>query len=173
MMMNDPNEYLNPIELQFVKLIRKYINYVITGSIRQRELGIKWIYEHKTTVGQATLQECCRILELPYELVRIRMQVELFRNSITWDNINCELPAVIDEEIRFYYSTELRQTALHIWQNPGRLLTELEVVGSEFDNMIKQNMVMVNSTGQCWLTCRNPIVSKNIHWSQCWSFYEK
>lgn len=167
------NADLNLVELQVVNMIRTHINHILYGRAKQRKIGIDWIYNGLTKVGDFNLEECCRVIDIPQDLIRIRMQFELFHHSITWTSLTSELPIVIREEIEFYYSADVYKTALKIWQNPGICTNILHVDDEVISLMQQNNLAMINNFNQCWLTCRNPITSKNIHWTKCWSFYEK
>lgn len=161
---------LNNVELEMVSVIRRHIAYILSGGQKQKKNGINWLFNDLTEgISKITLKECCRVLDLPIELVRIRMQFELYSHSISWENLNCPLPVVIKEEIEYFCSDSILKTATEIWQMPGIKRELLE--SSNIQVMQENNFLMVNQFEQCWLTCRNPIINKNINWSKCWSFY--
>lgn len=161
---------LNGVELQMVGLIRGYVNNILSGRAKSREIGLEWIYNSSTQVGQIDIHECCSILGLPVDLLRIRMQFELYKKSIIWDKVSCALPLVIQEEILFHHSKEIYNLASIIWSNPG--INTQQFSSDLLDEMSKKHLVMQNDNHQVWLTCRNPVTCKNIHWSKCWSFYD-
>lgn len=163
----------NTVELQMVGLIRGHVNNILSGRARTRELSLEWIYNSFTQLGHVDIHECCAILGLPLDLLRIRMQYELFKKSIAWDKVSCNLPLVIQEEIFYYHSQDVYHLANLIWHHPGIKAENLSPHESLIENMLQSNLIMQNETNQIWLTCRNPVKSKNIHWSRCWSFYDQ
>lgn len=164
---------LNSVELQMVGLIRQHVNNALHGRAKLRECGLEWIYNSLTQVGQINIHECCSIIGLPVDLLRIRMQYELFKKSIAWDKVNCLLPLVIQEEIQYYHSQDVYNVANMIWRNPGISIQKLQVSNEIIEQMINKHLVMQNDNYQIWLTCRNPVTCKKIHWSKCWSFYDQ
>lgn len=162
---------LNNVELQMVNLIQSQIDNVLRGTSKLRGSAIQWIYGATSQIGHVSLEECCTVINLPYELIRIRMQFELFSKSISWVNLDSPLPIVIKEEIEFYYP-ELFKTSLLVWQNPGINLLENNLETELIQKLLINNLAMKNDSNQFWLTCRNPVISKNIHWTGCWRFYD-
>lgn len=164
---------LNSVEVQMVGLIRGHVNNALSGRAKLRESGLEWIYNSFTQVGQIDIHECCSIIGLPPDLLRIRMQYELFKKSIAWDKVNCALPLVIQEEILYYHSKETYYLANEVWRNPGISVQQLSANNDLINEMIQKHLIMQNEHNQVWLTCRNPVTCKNIHWSRCWSFYDQ
>lgn len=162
---------LSHVELQMVNLIQHQIDNVLRGTSKLRGSAIQWIYGGTPQIGHVSLEECCGVINLPYELIRIRMQFELFSKSISWINLDSELPIVIKEEIEFHYP-ELFEVSLLVWQNPGINLLEINTDNKLIQKLITNNLAMKNEFNQFWLTCRNPVISKNIHWTGCWRFYD-
>lgn len=163
---------LNAIELNLVSIIRKHIKLAVIGTEHQKKQSMLWLYEDKYQLGSPSLRECCHVLNLPYELVRIRMQFELYKENVTFSNLKCDLPIVLSEEIIYHYNKDVAVSALYIWQNPGVVVNE---VGPHFINsrvLIERNIVVMNHHEQLWMTCRNPNLNHNIHWTKCWSFYD-
>jgi hypothetical protein len=161
---------LNNTELEMVSVVRRHINYVLSGSIKYQKIGINWLFNDLTEgFSKITFQECCTVLALPIELIRIRMQFELYSHSIRWEKLNCPLPVVIKEEIEYFCSDFTLDLAIKIWQTPG--INREQIDSSTIQILSENNFLMINEFRQCWLTCRNPIVNKNINWSKCWSFY--
>ncbi|MBX9865488.1 MAG: hypothetical protein K2Y14_01130 [Burkholderiales bacterium] len=163
---------LNCIELNMVSIIRSHIKSALVGTKYQKNQSILWIYEELFQPGKPSLQDCCHVLNMPHELIRIRMQCELYKNNIAFNNIKCNLPVVLNEEITYHCNKEVVLSAMFIWQNPGVIIKDIDKHFINSRLLIERNLVVVNSSGQLWMTCRNPNLNHNIHWTKCWSFYD-
>lgn len=167
------SDLLDNEQLLMVHQIRKNIKNAVHSTYKSpQSRAIGWLYQNEHVPGELTLAECCHVLDFPIELVRIRMQYELYYHQICWSDLQSELPKVIVDELEFYIGSSTIDIAKRIWQNPGiniHLINEHAITVIE---LIKQNLVMVNATQNLWFTCRNPIEYKNLNWAKCWSFYD-
>lgn len=167
------SDLLNDEQLFMVHLIRKNIRNALCSVYKSpRERALSWIYENYHTPGDLTLIECCHVLDLPVELIRIRMQYELYYNRISQVNLDCELPKVIIDELEYFLGDKSINAARKIWQNPGINVKQINEHTTIIIELMKHNLVMMNETQDIWFTCRNPIEYKNLNWAKCWSFYD-
>lgn len=165
--------FMNENQQLMVDMIKKHINKAIktTGKIQRKY--IDWIYtDICLNPGTCSLAECCNVLDLPCELIRIRMQFELFRCGLKFEHLDSQLPLVLIEEIKYFVGKNTLDIAKMIWRTPGIHLSAVKEHLDDVIALLKNNLIMINETENIWFTSRNPIEYKNLYWTKCWSFYD-
>lgn len=175
----DFNNYdLSVGQSQLIAIMRSHIRIILTDNSSKQLQSIKWLFEDQDIIGHLSLKDCCNSLEIPHNLIKIRMQYEIYnQHKIFMNLINSRLPDVLRDEILVNSGLTALSIAEKIWNNPGIRKDALmidSVINHNLDDALEnlKKRYLITNDVNYYLTGRISFRNQPINWTKCWNFYD-
>lgn len=171
-----PNDYsYEEIEDEIIAVIRKHVWNILNHGKFHTE-SLQWLFSGSCTPGEFEYANCCELLDVHPDLIRIRLQYEFYRQGLVFMNkFTGMVPAVLADEVSTLFIPNSGMVLQYIWSNPGT-----DSFPSAFDevdttriieSLCHEGIVAINEQ-QMYVTGRTPINQQNSNWSSYWDFYD-
>lgn len=152
-------------------------------SLKKRLLSLNWVFV--PNIGEIPFNLCCEAIGMRPNLLRTRIQYELYRNWIVLSEpihfMMEPMPYVFEAEILYHYSEAHLKVAKKIWSHPSITIGRLDLFCKEqkIDGLIgiiealEQGGSIAREMDSCYFTGRNPLnmgLTKRNHFN--WSSLE-
>lgn len=176
LLVNSPDHFsYDDIEDEIIAIIRKHVVCIVNkdkGYIN----SLNWIFANSSKPGEFSYRDCCEIVAVHPDLLRIRLQYEFYCRQLNFYKVFIgEIPAVLVDEIAMLFIPNALKVVKLVWSNPGINIHHFQL--EQFDtNRIIQSLIekeiLGMNNGQLYVTGRIPNNLKNISWSKYWNFYD-
>lgn len=163
------------IEDEIIAIIRKHVVCIVNkdnGYIN----SLNWIFANSSKPGEFSYRDCCEIVAVHPDLLRIRLQYEFYCRQLNFYKVFIgELPTVLFDEIAMLFIPNALNVVKFVWSNPGINIQQFELEQVNTDIIIQslsEKEILGMNNGKLYVTGRIPKNLKNISWSKYWNFYD-
>jgi len=163
------------VEDEVIAIIRKHVwNILNRGKFHMESLN--WLFASKNKLGEFDYADCCDLLDVHPDLIRIRLQYEFYRQELVFMNkFTGVVPAVLRDEVSMLSLQYSGPVLQYVWSNPGTdsFPEEFKEIDTAkiIESLCHEGIIAINEQ-QMYVTGRIPIDQQNFSWSKYWNFYD-
>ena len=163
------------IEDQVIAIIRRHVwNILSRGKFHMESLN--WLFARSNKPGEFDYTDCCDLLDVHPDLIRIRLQYEFYRQQLVFtDKFTGALPPVLVDEVATLHIRDSIKVVQQIWSNPGTDSFPEEFKKIDTVKVIEclslEGIIAINGE-RMYITGRTPKNPQNFNWSRYWNFYD-
>lgn len=162
------------IEDEITQIIRKNISCILNKD-RGYINSLNWIFTNISKPGEFNYGDCCEIIGVHPDLLRIRLQYEFYCRQLNYENLFIgKVPNVIIDEVSMLFIPNSIAFLTSLWSNPGSLIDNINLDRIDMNVIIKsllEREIIGIKDKRLYVVGRIPKHSKNS-WSKYWNFYD-